>query len=149
MSTRSYIAVQDPENGTFQAIYCHFDGYPDHNGQILFDHYQDPAKIARLFALGDISALGPEIGLKQNFTHPTDTSWCVSYSRDRDEERGENEVFANLKDLVSAFREDAMLEFLYVYYNGKWMFSDSTGRLKTFPADKCGVSENGCCGDCG
>ena len=36
MSTRSVIARPTPEGG-FHGIYCHNDGYPAHQGRILFD----------------------------------------------------------------------------------------------------------------
>jgi hypothetical protein len=36
VSTRSVIARPTPEGG-FCGIYCHYDGYPAHQGRILFD----------------------------------------------------------------------------------------------------------------
>ena len=36
MSTRSVIARPTPEGG-FHGTYCHYDGYPAHQGRILFD----------------------------------------------------------------------------------------------------------------
>ena len=43
MATRSTIAMKTPE-GKIRAIYCHWDGYPEHNGKMLLDNYQDAAK---------------------------------------------------------------------------------------------------------
>ena len=36
MSTRSVIARPSPEGG-FRGRYCHYDGYPAHQGRLLFD----------------------------------------------------------------------------------------------------------------
>ena len=36
MGTRSVIARPDPEGG-FHGIYCHYDGYPAHQGRVLFE----------------------------------------------------------------------------------------------------------------
>ena len=57
MATRSRIGIED-ENGKVRAIYCHFDGYVDHNGHILEEHYTDRDKINQLIDLGSISVLG-------------------------------------------------------------------------------------------
>ena len=65
MSTRSSIAIKTADG--IKSIYCHWDGYVDHNGRILKEHYQSPAKIAELIALGDLSSLRQEIGEVQNF----------------------------------------------------------------------------------
>ncbi len=39
MSTRSRIAIENVDN-TVTSIYCHFDGYVSHNGDILQNHSQ-------------------------------------------------------------------------------------------------------------
>ena len=63
MSTRSRIGILN-DDGTVDSIYCHFDGYISNNGKILQEHYTDPAKMAELIALGDISSLAAEIGVQ-------------------------------------------------------------------------------------
>lgn len=65
MGTRSSIAIKT-ENG-IKAIYCHWDGYVDHNGRILREHYDTPSKVADLIALGDLSSLRQEIGQVHSF----------------------------------------------------------------------------------
>lgn len=40
MSTRSAIGFIS-DAGTFEAIYCHYDGYPEHVGKILVEHYNN------------------------------------------------------------------------------------------------------------
>ena len=66
MATRSTIALEFAD-GTVQQIYCHWDGYLDHNGQILLEHYSDPFKLRDLIDQGAISSLGPELGVKHDF----------------------------------------------------------------------------------
>jgi hypothetical protein len=56
MSTRSNIAFEYAD-GSVARIYCHWDGYLEHNGHILFHHYKNKEKIKKLIALGDISVL--------------------------------------------------------------------------------------------
>jgi hypothetical protein len=84
MGTRSHIGMLQPD-GTVMAIYCHWDGYPEHNGKVLMEHYTDPEKIKALIALGSLSSLGPELGEKHKFEEHND-QWCTAHHRDRDEE---------------------------------------------------------------
>ena len=67
MATRSTIAIEYAD-GTVEQVYCHWDGYLDHNGVILRDNYSDPFKLQQLIELGDISSLGPNIGDKHPFS---------------------------------------------------------------------------------
>lgn len=60
MSTRSMIGKMN-EDGTVEAIYCHFDGYLDGVGATLFEAYQDQKKIDQLIYKGDVSSLGASI----------------------------------------------------------------------------------------
>lgn len=61
MSTRSDIIVHC-NDGHFRRVYCHWDGYPSHNGKILQESYNDRGKASHLVALGDISSLGSKGG---------------------------------------------------------------------------------------
>ena len=59
MATRSTIAVEHAD-GTVSQVYCHWDGYLTHNGQILLDHYDTQEKAEQLVSLGSISSLRPK-----------------------------------------------------------------------------------------
>ena len=61
MATRSLIGKQNAD-GTITSIYCHFDGYPEHNGVILQEHYSTPVSVGELLALGNLSVLAEQIG---------------------------------------------------------------------------------------
>ena len=58
MGTRSRIAVM--HGPVAKSVYCHWDGYLEHNGAILLEHY-DSSKANQLVALGDLSSLRPEM----------------------------------------------------------------------------------------
>jgi hypothetical protein len=65
MATRSRIGVMHGD--VVKHVYCHWDGYLAHNGDILFNHY-DSVKANELVALGDVSSLRPNIGEKHHFS---------------------------------------------------------------------------------
>ena len=98
MATRSTIALEFAD-GTVQQIYSHWDGYLDHNGKILKEHYSDPFKLRDLIDLGAISSLKPEVGEKQDFDNreTQNDNWTLAYARDRGEELTINK-FKDLKD---------------------------------------------------
>lgn len=117
MGTQSTIGVKN-ESGSVTAIYCHWDGYPEHNGRILRDYYNTPAKIAKLMKLGALSSLRAEIGRKHKWDDNT-KPWCKSYKRDRGERRPANEpqVYDNVED----YRSEADGNYLYLWNGSKWI----------------------------
>lgn len=133
MGTRSAIAVE-LEN-EIRAVYCHWDGYIEHNGRILEKHY-DLEKTIRLIELGDLSSLGPEIGEQHSFDnpHPYGTeefnqwleekkNYCTFYGRDRGEENISYRVYKNADDFYRNF--DSGEEFYYLLArNGRWYVRD-------------------------
>jgi hypothetical protein len=56
MSTRSNIVLLR-ENGSCSAVYCHYDGYLEHNGRILLDNYTSTKDVRALVAMGNIRSL--------------------------------------------------------------------------------------------
>ena len=115
MSTRSNIGILN-EDGTVDYIYCHFDGYLEHNGKILNEHYDSEAAVRDLIALGDLSALGPEIGEKHEFTYGTDRNknWCLAYGRDREESNT-----ASRKCSYVDYTKEHFEEYVYLFTPGK------------------------------
>jgi hypothetical protein len=83
MATRSNIGILNSD-GTVNYIYCHFDGYLEHNGKILNEHYITEGKVRMLMDLGDLSVLGEDIGEKQDFENRVKGT-CLAYGRDRGE----------------------------------------------------------------
>ena len=86
MSTRSNIGIRNAD-GTIKYIYCHFDGYPEHNGKILTENYTNINRVNELLKLGDLSVLGKFIGEKQDFDNRV-RDYCLAYGRDRGETGG-------------------------------------------------------------
>ena len=129
MATRSTIAMEQP-NGEIMKVYCHWDGYLDHNGKILQEHYRDPAKIYALMLLGDISSLRPEIGEPHDFDarysdkDPRE-NWCVAYGRDR----GETDVDANVyKDFDDYVKNHQYEEYEYIFRSDDQWYVCQYGR---------------------
>jgi hypothetical protein len=121
MATRSRIAIED-EKGTVRSVYSHWDGYPSHNGRILFEHFQNPEKVNNLIALGDLSSLAPEIELAEGHTFENPVKGVtVFYGRDRGEDRTEAKTHL---DRNSFLRSDVE-EYGYLFTNeGKWLMVD-------------------------
>ena len=96
MGTRSTIALEYAD-GTVEQVYCHWDGYLEHNGQILLKHYSNPFILRDLIDLGDLSSLRPTIGTKHAFSQfelraeevagfkLLTENMCTFYGRDRGE----------------------------------------------------------------
>lgn len=86
MSTNSRIGIKRLD-GTEKYIYCHWDGYVEHNGLLLQLCYDTPEKIEKLLDLGDLSSLGEYLETDQphSFDNPK-PDVCIAYHRDRGEE---------------------------------------------------------------
>lgn len=129
MGTRSLIGVMHGDNCKF--VYCHWDGYLDHNGRILQEHY-DSAKANHLVSLGDISSLRPNIvipdGVDHTFENPAD-GITIFYGRDRGETgtefRSVNNFDAFLKQV-----SDSCAEYYYIMRDGVWYCGAVYGPLK-------------------
>jgi hypothetical protein len=73
MSTRSNIAIE-LKDGLIRNVYCHNDGYPEHNGVILTTHYNDEDSARNLINLGYLSYVGESL------------ETTIAYHRDRGED---------------------------------------------------------------
>jgi hypothetical protein len=128
MGTRSRIAIQNAD-GTLDSIYCHWDGYPSHNGAILQEHYQDEAKVRELIALGDLSSLAPKTTPDEthSFESPQE-GVCVAYKRDRKEVNVGPRQSDNLTELIE-LTVGSWGEWLYVFdpQTTGWTVSDMHG----------------------
>ena len=116
MATRSYIGVRNTD-GTVDYTYCHFDGYPEHNGKILTENYTSMDKVKALMELGDLSILGGEIGEKQDFNNRStqNSNWCLAYGRDR----GEKNVSVKTGDYNKLIK-DQSVDYVYIFDGEYW-----------------------------
>ncbi len=119
MGTRSRIGVMHGSN--CKSVYCHWDGYLEHNGKLLLEHY-DSSKANHLVALGDISSLDKNIeipeGVEHSFQVPLD-GITTFYGRDR----GETGVEFETDDSFEKFFErvdGCGAEWYYVMQDGVW-----------------------------
>ena len=124
MATRSNIAYRTPE-GKIRSVYCHWDGYPEHNGKMLLDNYQDAAKIKALIELGSLSALREEVGEQHPFDRdykepelPLTDNWTLAYHRDRGEDLCIQE-YDNIPDWIAD-----MEEYAYLWDGQNWLVND-------------------------
>ena len=127
MATRSTIALEYAD-GTVDQVYCHWDGYLEHNGKILFEHYSNPFKLQELMDLGDVSSLGINIGSKHAFSPfegdkndydaAMEAGATTFYGRDRGETGTEAKRFKDFADYKRNFQHE---EFAYILRtDGKW-----------------------------
>jgi hypothetical protein len=135
MGTRSVIGVMHVD--VCKAVYCHWDGYLEHNGRILQKDY-DSAKANHLVALGDISSLKEDIGEKHEFDGYNRTveekerveHMTTFYGRDRDEKGCEFKSFMDFESLVE-YVDSCAAEFCYIMKDGVWfMFDDNDRTLR-------------------
>ena len=125
MATRSTIAIELTD-GKVKQIYCHWDGYLEHNGVLLLNHYADPLKAEALITLGDVSSLNKEIGEKHDFDDREDRGWTKFYGRDRGEEDCGYRLFHDFEH----YRNDHQYkEYEYILRNnGKWYVANHGDR---------------------
>ena len=104
MSTRSNIIAKF-DGGNYYGIYCHFDGYLDHNGRILKDHYNTQSKVEKLIKEGDASFIDESL------------ADSVFYHRDRGEDL---RLTGPCKTLLDCFEDLDDEDYTYVWEDGKW-----------------------------
>jgi hypothetical protein len=129
MATRSAIGVMHGD--VCKAVYCHWDGYIDHNGRILQQHY-DSTKANFLVALGNVSSLRNEIGEQHPFSkfeckdneydEAKYENWCTFYGRDRGEEGTGWKTFHDLDSFISYY-DGCGAEYYYIMKDGVWYVS--------------------------
>lgn len=139
MATRSIIGVMHGD--VCKAVYCHWDGYLDHNGAILQEHY-DSVKANHLVSLGDISSLRPEIGEKHDFDYYFnkdkytaeqlklyEDQWTMFYGRDRGETGVDYKVCTTWEQFLDFFH-GCGAEYAYIMKEGVWYVKQYDGELE-------------------
>ena len=137
MGTRSAIAMKT-EDG-IRSIYCHWDGYVDHNGRILKEFYSTDEKVQALLDLGDLSSLRQEIGEPHTFDrHQAEPeldmfdNWCLAYGRDRGETDVEAKTFDDVKTWVESMA-NSWCEYFYLWDGRDWIVSNGTMDPQGYP----------------
>lgn len=131
MSTRSKIGIVRCD-GSVDHIYCHWDGYPEHNGCLLFNQYNNINKINELIKNGDMSLLNEHIfpdptrphGFEFNEERQDDV--CLFYNRDREEDwkhtcpRTSKNIYQFIDECK---RSDCDYAYLFDERQNEWIFS--------------------------
>jgi hypothetical protein len=118
MGTRSRIGVMHGD--VVKSVYCHWDGYYDHNGHILLEKYNS-SKANQLVALGDISSLRNEIDIPDDVEHSFDKAndnITIFYNRDRGEDTSWK-VAHSFNEFLGQV-EDCCGEYYYIMKDGVW-----------------------------
>ena len=103
MGTRSRVGVMHGD--VCKSVYCHYDGYLEHTGQILFKHW-DSAAANQLVALGDNSGVQPTVEE-------------MNFYKDRGEEDVDYQVAHSFEEFLEQV-ENCFGEYYYVMQNGVW-----------------------------
>ena len=142
MATRSTIALEFAD-GTIGQVYCHWDGYLAHNGEMLKEYYSNPFILRDLIDLGSLSSLRPQIGTKHPFSmfeaNMTQDEFAnlyrdmsTFYGRDRGETNTDATYFTDyLHFLVDGQEEE--YDYILRNVNGKptWFVSDHGGDFQS------------------
>ena len=139
MATRSNIGIVN-DDGSVTGIYCHWDGYPEHNGKLLLKHYNNSGIVNELMDLGNLSYLDKNLYCEDNnhsFNNPAD-GVCVAFGRDRGEKNADSKSFTNISEFEK-FMDRTTADYQYLFNNGKWQYRnyDSTWNELTARVCKC------------
>lgn len=135
MGTRSDIIVQ-LRDGNWSRIYCHWDGYLEHNGRLLQAHYNSQLLAELLIEPGSLSSLAESCDKPDGHTFDNRVDgYCVYYGRDR----GEADCEPYVADTLSAAwpPEDTWTEYTYVWSrdhgmpDGAWYVADADESSQT------------------
>ena len=108
MGTRSRIAIIK-KDGSIRSIYCHWDGYLEHNGVILLNYYDTEEKVNKLIDLGALSSLERTL------------DGTVSYHKWRGEELRVEE-FKNIAEFFD-YMYYSWEEYAYIFKDNEWYVS--------------------------
>ena len=121
MATRSRIGLQLSDD-SIVSVYCHYDGYPAHNGRVLRTHFDTIEKVRELIDGGDMSCTRTNAGWN-NETLPE--VGPLHYST-----RGEDCPPRHDETMTEFFNNGE--EFGYIYQNGEWFCYDTKTWSDTF-----------------
>jgi hypothetical protein len=134
MATRSRIGYLN-DQGNIVSAYCHWDGYPSHNGAILRGFYDTLPKVQELLSIGDMSSLGPRCDAPQG--QPT-SDHTIYYGRDRGEEPSPTKTHASKAELLDESKQ-GWVDYVYLFENGSWTYAylNGDGSFQPLTAEVC------------
>lgn len=126
MGTRSRIGVMHGNN--CKSVYAHWDGYLDHNGRILLEHF-DSSKANHLVALGDLSSLAASVFIPEGDGHSFDNPTkgiTTFYGRDRGEENTNWKTTSTFEEFINLC-DDCGAEYYYIMKDDVWYVGTTYG----------------------
>jgi len=124
MGTRSNIAYQRP-NGQVVVTYCHWDGYPEYNGVMLSQHYNNQKKAEELANQGYLSSLKPTL-------------------KDSLEGRANHDA-PMIYHSAHTFYNDVQfdIEYIYLFKNNQWYIAEHNPKYDNdYRCIEKGIKEN-------
>lgn len=116
MATRSTISVKG-DDGNVHSVYCHSDGYVEHNGLMLFTYHRSWAAAKALVGLGSLSYISSE-------------GEVIAYHRNRGD-RWEN-VKPRVNERIWEAWADQFEKFGYYHDGEQWLWAPDPA-AKPFP----------------
>lgn len=118
MGTRSRIGIE-LQDRSIVSVYCHYDGYPEHNGRILVSDYTTPEAVKELIDGGSMSSL------------KTEQLWETKAVRNENNEivRDENDnwLYAPLRSAQPLYHTERGEEISVEHTNRKEFLSGNSG----------------------
>ena len=103
MGTRSNIAYLK-EDESVVVMYCHYDGYLDHNGRILLNHYNNEEEAQELVDNGYASSL----------------SSTLEEINDGRANKDKPETYRSLGNYMTWNVDPLFIEFIYLWRDDQW-----------------------------
>ena len=97
METRSNIGMITKEREAV-VVYCHWDGYLRHNGQILLNNYKNSGQVYDLLSRGNISLLGESIESTRYLDDGVHATW-----------------YKSLEEYADSLKDDIFIEYIYLW----------------------------------
>lgn len=116
MGTRSAIGFAEYD-GSIRAIYCHYDGYVEHNGKLLDEYYNSIEAVEELLDMGDVVALQSTIEGTKFFI------------RDNKAPNAHANDFKDVSEFYEHYNEIGC-EYFYIFNGIEWIVADGDGEFK-------------------
>ena len=104
MGTRSNIGYESFYDQSVVVMYCQYDGYLDHNGRILLEHYNSEEDARALVNNGYASSLGS----------------TVDEINDGRVNKDKPETYKSLGNYISWNVDPLFIEFIYLWRDDQW-----------------------------
>lgn len=126
MATSSIISVHTKDD-EYLTVHCHYDGYPEHNGRILFNCIKNYKDAMNLVSNGELSYIDAQ--KNKNRYHYSDMTIC---KYDEDSNIIHHHTYF---DVINYFMNGSyeFIDYLYIWDKTEgWIFISSEDVLKRY-----------------